>query len=207
MPTDEMHSVFNKARLDDRQVTELVGLCRGLIADGAVSDGEAKLLQTWLAANAGVTGNPVVCNLLKRISAMLKDGHLDDDEAVELYETLSKFTGGKLELGEVLKSTELPFDEPLPDLKFVGSRYCFTGTFAFGPRKDCDAAVERLGGIPCSLTLKTNYLVVGQYATESWIQSTYGRKIERAVEMKSEGHLIAIVGEAHWVQYLRSDSA
>lgn len=204
MPTTELHNIFSRARLDDRQVTELIGICRGLTADGVVNAAEAEFLQTWLVANAGITDNPVVCNLLQRISAMLKDSVLGEEESKELSETLSRFTGGKLELGELLKSCTLPLDDPPPELVFPGSHFCFTGTFAFGPRKDCEAAVERLGGVSGSLTLKTNYLVIGAYATESWSQSSYGRKIERAVEMKSDGCPIEIIGEAHWAEYVRS---
>jgi NAD-dependent DNA ligase len=203
MPTNELHNIFGHARLDDRQTSELIGISRGIIADGCVNLAEAQFLETWLVANVGITGNPIIGNLLRRVTAILQDGVLDGDEARELTETLSRFTGGKLELGELLKSTILPLDTPPPELVFDGASYCFTGTFAYGTRKDCEAAVERHGGTACSLTKKTDYLVVGAYATESWAQSVYGRKIERAVEMKAEGLPICIVGEAHWVEYVK----
>ncbi len=41
------------------------------------------------------------------------------------------------------------------------------------------------------------------YATESWAQSAFGRKIEKAAEMRAGGHAIRIVGEAHWVEQMR----
>jgi NAD-dependent DNA ligase len=198
MSTNELHNIFGKERLDDRQVTELVGVCRGLIADGLVNEREAEFLQKWLAANAGVTGNVVVCNLLRQITSLLEGRAAHHDEAKELFDTLEKFTGNDIELGETLKSCSLPFDEPPPRLSFKEMKYCFTGTFVFGPRNDCEAAVQRLGATSGTLTLKTNFLIVGAYATESWAQSSYGRKIERAVEMKENGHKIAIVGEQHW---------
>jgi NAD-dependent DNA ligase len=135
---------------------------------------------------------------------MLQDRERHSEESKSLFETLEKFTGNDIELGEALKSCKLPLDEPPPLLEFTGQRYCFTGTFAFGTRTDCEAAVQNLGGECGSLTLKTNYLIIGAYATESWIQSSYGRKIERAVELKQEGHEIRIVGETHWASAVRS---
>jgi hypothetical protein len=42
----------------------------------------------------------------------------------------------------------------------------FTGTFSYGQRKHCEAAVTERGGIADSLTQKTNVLVIGLYATE-----------------------------------------
>lgn len=89
-----------------------------------------------------------------------------------------------------------------PIMTFNGVPICFTGTFAFGPRKDCEAAVLARGAVPGSLTAKTRYLVVGTYATDSWTQSAFGRKIEKAVEMRSAGKPIGIVCEAHWVEQM-----
>lgn len=200
--TSELHRVFSRARLDDRLVNELIGLSHGIIADGTVNQRETEYLQKWLVANVGASDNPIVANLLHRVNDMLRDGFLDADEAAELFETLRKFSGGDFELGELLKSTSLPLDSPPPEISFDQTRFCFTGTFAFGSRRDCEDAVERHGASAGSLTSKTDYLVIGTYATESWIHSSYGRKIERAVEMKHEGLPISIVGEAHWLEYV-----
>ncbi|MDP2358612.1 MAG: hypothetical protein Q8M31_21515 [Beijerinckiaceae bacterium] len=52
-----LHRLFNRARLDDRLVNELIGLARGLLADGEVNEAEAKYLLAWLAANHEVSGN------------------------------------------------------------------------------------------------------------------------------------------------------
>ena len=196
--SEELNRIFGRARLDDRQINELVGLAHGLTADGVINQAEAEYLQKWLVAHVDVRENPIAMNLLARVNDMLSDDTLDAEEARELFETLQKFSGGDFELGEVLKSTSLPLDVPPPALSFRNSVFCFTGTFAFGSRNDCEGAVEKLGGRCGSLTMKTNYLVIGIYATGSWVHSPYGRKIERAMEMKQEGVPIHIVGEQHW---------
>jgi hypothetical protein len=36
------------------------------------------------------------------------------------------------------------------------------------------------------------------------MHSAFGRKIEKAVEMRSEGKPIGIVGEAHWVEQMKA---
>jgi len=197
-----LHKLFNRARLDDRQVNELLGLSHGIIADGAVSLEEAQYLQKWLVANTAVKDNPVVSNLLVRINDMLADNVLETDEAKELFETLQQFSGGDFEIGELLKSSTLPLDQPQPEISFDSTNFCFTGTFAFGTRKHCEDAVEKRGAAAGSLTAKTDYLVIGIYATDSWAHSSYGRKIEKAVEMKKKSLPIRIIGEQHWAQYL-----
>ena len=194
-----LHTIFSRARLDDRQISELIGISHGLIADGKIDDAEVAYLQKWLAANAGITANPVIQNLPHRVNTMLSDKLFDAEESGELFETLRNFSGGDFELGEVLKSSRLPLDVPAPSIEFEGRRFCFTGTFAYGQRRDCEGKVESLGAEVGSLTKKTDFLVIGIYATESWAHSSFGRKIEKALDMKNKGVPIAIIGEEHWV--------
>lgn len=202
MSDARIHRLFNRARIDDRQVNELLGLAHGIVADGVVTQTEAEFLQKWLVANSVVSDNPVVATLLTRVSEMLVDRYLATDESRELLETLRNFAAGDFELGEILKATRLPIDNPQPELEFDGSRFCFTGTFAFGSRRDCEDAVVARGGEVGSLVQSTRYLVIGVYATGSWVHSSFGRKIERAVDWRDHGLPISIVTEEHWVAAL-----
>ena len=199
-----LHRLFNRARMDDRLVNELIGLAHGIIADGAVNQAEAEYLFKWIVANPEQTDNPVLRLLYGRVEKVLADGVLDPEEAADLLETLTRFCAGDFEIGETQKSTSLPLCDPAPAVSVGGSTFCFTGTFAFGSRKDCDKAVIDLGGIPGPLTRTTRYLVIGAYATESWAHSSFGRKIEKAVDMRSSGVPISINGEDHWVGHLWS---
>lgn len=191
--------LFNRARIDDRQVNELLGLAKGIIADGAVNQREAEALHAWLEVSHDVRRNPIVATLLDRIREVLHDGRLADEEARDLLSTLRDFSAGDIEIGELMRATTLPFDNPAPDILVSGRRFVFTGTFAFGSRPDCEARIRDLGGIPAPrLTRDTDYLVVGIYASDAWAHSAFGRKIEQAAEWRAAGVPIAIVGEAHW---------
>ena len=120
-------NLYSRARLDDRAINELLGLAKGIVADGVVNQKEAEFLQKWLVANTAVKDNPVIATLFKRINEMLEDNNLDDEEAQELFDTLHKFGGGDFELGEIQKATRLHFDDPPPSIDFQGRRFCFTG--------------------------------------------------------------------------------
>ena len=189
---------FSEARLNDRQVTELIGLARGLIADGKLNDPEIHFLHKWLVATEGVSQNTLVAKILGRIEEVLDDGIIDEEERLDLFETLQAFVGNDFEVGEVLKSTTLPLCDPAPKLFFDGARYSFTGTFVFGKRKECEAAATESGAAIGSLTQKTTFLVIGEYATDSWAQSSFGRKIEKAAGWRDAGVPISIISEAHW---------
>ena len=72
---------FNRKSIDDRQIDTLIGLSKGLIADGRVDQAEADTLLTWLIQSRQCTDSPIIINLLEKVDAYLLDGVLDADEA------------------------------------------------------------------------------------------------------------------------------
>lgn len=200
---DEQHlNRLSNDRIQSRQVDELIGLARGLIADGSINDAEIRFLEAWLANNISISHQPLIATLYDRVREILVDGIADAEECADLLEALTRFTAGDAELGEASKSTSLPLCNPAPDLTFAGQKYCFTGTFSFGQRRHCEQAVEALGASSGSLTRSTDVLVIGAYATESWKHSSFGNKIIKAAEMRDDGVPIAIVSERHWSSWL-----
>ena len=189
-------------RITSRQIDELIGIARGIAADGLLNQTEVAFLHKWLVANVSISDQPVIRTLYARVRDMLSDGVLDAAEQQELLETLNAFSNRDFELGEVLKSTTLPLDTPEPELVFADRHYCFTGTFSFGTRKACENAVIERGGSCGAVTKKTNVLVIGVYATDSWKHSSFGTKIIRASELRDAGQPIAIVSEKHWTRFL-----
>jgi NAD-dependent DNA ligase len=197
-----LHVLYGHARLADREVDELIGLAHGLTADGTLVPAEIEYLEKWLVSHDAALGNPLVRKLLTRVDEILAHDTVNPEEAADLFKVLQSFAAGDLELGEALKSTSLPLDAPPPTINFQGERFCFTGTFTFGTRKECESAAATLGGVCGGLNRQTRYLVVGAYATDSWMHSAFGRKIENAVQMRSEGVPVAIVAEQHWAEYV-----
>ncbi|MCW9026706.1 MAG: BRCT domain-containing protein [Thiovulaceae bacterium] len=196
----DLFSKFNRKGIDDRQIDTLIGISKGLVADGKVDQSEAEFLLGWLIQARQNTENPVIINLLSKVETMLEDGILDPDESAELFSLLHKINGEPSEIGELAKTTSLPIDHPLPPITFDSMEFLFTGTCAYGTRKQCQAAIETLGGINAKgVTKKLNYLVLGTYVTDSWAHETYGRKIEKAMEYRDQGVPLVIITEEHWI--------
>jgi NAD-dependent DNA ligase len=202
MRDEAFYNRCGSERISSRQIDELTGLARGLCADGVLNEAEVEFLQTWLAANSAITGNPLIAELYSRVADVLSDGVLDDEEHQGLLQALRDFSGNDVEIGEALKSTTLPLCKPAPQLSFDGRTYCFTGTFSYGRRPLCEQAVIERGGTCGGLTRKTDVLVIGVYATESWKHSAFGHKILKAAEMRDTGLPIALISEEHWVRHL-----
>jgi NAD-dependent DNA ligase len=199
---DTLQNRLNADRLQSRQVDELIGLARGLTADGTISEAEVLFLQRWLVSNLAISQQPLISSLYQRVGEILADGVAEQEECADLFAALNAFAAGEFELGEVMKSTSLPLCEPPPAVAIPESCFCFTGTFSFGQRKHCEQAVMERGGTIGSLTRKTDFLVVGAYATESWKHSSFGNKILKAAEMRGSGIPVSIISEQHWTASL-----
>ncbi|MCY4499365.1 MAG: BRCT domain-containing protein [Rhodospirillaceae bacterium] len=201
MTSNDPYLIFNRTDVADRQVDTLIGLCKGITADGVVNQAEAEFLQRWLAANEiTIQSSPVTATLLSRVNEILSDGALDRDEAQDLLAALRSVAGDPPEVGEFLKTTDLPVDRPEPEIEFNDHRFCFTGTFAYGSRSRCAGLIAELGGTHAkTVTMKLDYLVLGVYVTPSWAHEAFGRKIEKAMYYRDDrGRDIAIVSETHW---------
>jgi len=113
---------FNRARRAERDLSEMLGLAKGLLADGTVTDDEAALLANWAAQHADATEQWPVNVLKARLERVFEDGKVDDDERCDLAELLASIVDGTagIMVGEDA-ATELLLDDPTPDLIWTGS--------------------------------------------------------------------------------------
>jgi len=196
---------LNAKDIADRKTDELVGICRGLIADNTVNKEEAKFLMQWIESNKERAPIYPFSILYKRLSEMLEDNILDEDEQSELLDILTKITGGDTLADNIESmSTTLPLSNPAPDITINGNTFVFTGVFNSGARKDLEQLVKDLGGhVGKSVTKSTNCLVIGEIGSKDWKHSSFGRKIEKAVQYRDELKVdISIVMESHWIKYV-----
>jgi len=196
--------MFNAARVAQRSVDELLGLAKGIIADGEVNEAEATFLVRWLEENYSLASDDFVVQTLgKRIAFMLEDGVIDEEERKELFEILSAATGN--ESKATTASSSLPLDDPKPGVKFFERNFVLTGKFASGTRKFCQGLVQDMGGITQSgVSLQTNYVVIGEIGSRDWKHSSYGTKIMKAIEYREKPKTnIAIISEEYWAECLR----
>ena len=192
------------ARILKRSFESLIGICTGMLVDGHLSDDEILFLKTWLDENNEIAfawPGEVVC---KRINKALEDGIIDEGERKHLTKTLQELIGGDFQETGATPSEpiSLPVQE-IESLEFDEQTFCFTGTFIFGTRPACQKATEKAGGISAKrITKKLDYLVIGTMSTRSWANTSFGRKIEKAVEYQAEGCPLVIIDESSWARYL-----
>lgn len=192
---------WNFQRRLDAGIDELIGLIRGIMADGEVSEAEAITLAAWTVKHGEIATEWPVNVLVGRLNRIFADGRVDDDEREDLKSLLQEILGEN-ENPLQTASTSLPLSRPVPDVIFDQNVFVFTGKFAYGPRRVCEAEVLARGGrIGSYVTLQTSYLVIGSVGSRDWIHSSWGRKIEKAVEYTKLAPL-TIISEQHWASFL-----
>lgn len=198
MNSDPYESFRAKA-LQARSIDTLIGLCKGVIADGRVNQEEAEFLQNWLESNIHVAKQFPASVIYPRIVKYLADGELDEGESRELLELLKQCTGEQGQQGKAAMTTGVAFDNPQPVLDFQDAKFCLTGQFAYGSKNDVTRRIASLGGaVVTSVHKRGCYVVVGCMGTRSWLHETHGAKIIKAVEAKEQGCPVHIVSEEHW---------
>lgn len=190
---------FNAMRRAERDVCELLGLVKGVLADGVVSEEEADALYRWLAAFPDAVAMWPGDVIARRVRKIFADGVVTREEREDLAELLGELAGAKLGIVNGLQEAPgLPLDQPPPEVEIPGRVFVLTGRFAFGPRKVCEDAVRDLGGwTEPNVTLATNYVVVGTFCSRDWIHTSFGRKIEKAVNYREKHGWPRIIGEDH----------
>ncbi len=187
-----------------RSIQMLMGIVTGIVSDGALHDMELQMLRTWLSENQRVSEVWPGSAIARQIDEVLADGVITPEERAHLLDNLQRFVGNDFaNTGSVTPEVAtLPFDDEAEvDVRMRG--VCLTGEFVYGTRAKCERLTEKVGGITLpGVSKKTSYLVVGTHVSPAWVNTSYGRKIMQAMELKLSGHGIAIIREERWLKSL-----
>ena len=197
---DFAHKRANESRLLTRSCEALLGVCQGLLADHVLNESELHFLDLWLRDHPDIAHVWPGMVIADRIRNILADGIVTEDELQQLEDVLRSVLGGTWE--QTGAATGLPIDLPLQDDTLVvlsHRRFCFSGKFAFGTRSACESIVITHGGIANKdITKDLDFLVIGTFISPDWLNTSFGRKIEKAVGYQQEGCKVRIVSEKHW---------
>lgn len=186
-----------------RQIDELIGLIKGVMADGAVHQSEVEFLVKWLEKNKDTLDQWPAVAIFPRLKAALSDGNLDSEEEKEIRDLLHAALEQNA-IREAKDAASIPYTIPVPEIQFANRTFCFTGKFQSGSRPWCVSQIIARGGMAASkLTQNVNYLIVGEINSGSWTNGKHGRKIGKAIKYRDAGAKIAILSEQHWFEQLK----
>ena len=192
-------------RLVTRSLNQLMGIVNGIVCDGHLHDGEVHFLSTWLQENEQLKVVYPANIIYRLIREALSDGVLTQDEKDHLLKSLVEISGNDFwKTGAVLPEPIAKVFDDDPTVIFQDNIFVMTGEFMFGTRNACHKVTEMRGGLTGdNVTKRTNYLVIGSRASPAWIETNFGRKIQKAAEMADSGEFeIAIIRETDWAMAL-----
>ena len=190
------------------EMQQLQGMLHGILADDHISLIEATELQKWVDEHNHMKGTYPYDELESLLMAVLADGVIDEDEQDTLQAFFEDFIQYSLakrvskeakrtSVGIIKKKTLPSICATCPDIEFDAKSFTFTGSSMTAKRADLAKHVQELGGaFKPSISQKTDFLIVGAGGNPCWAFSCYGRKVEKAVELRKEGHAITIVHES-----------
>lgn len=180
---------------------KLQGILCGIIADEKITKEELEGLQDWLADNEQLATYYPYDEIYSLVTSVLKDGVVTKEEEELLKGFFSQFVfikkAGNAVSSEVKQSLEqYGICALAPEIDFAEHVFCFTGKSTKAKRQDIANLVEDAGGIYNDrVTKETNYLIIGNNGNQCWAFSCYGRKVEKAMNMRKQGANIILVNE------------
>jgi hypothetical protein len=189
---------YDRVTADLQRLHAIIG---GIAADGLVTTGELRGLSDWLEEHAHLKTCWPYDEIASLVTAVLADGKINPQEQTILRDFFSEFTA-VLDDKTIVSPTVRQGDSLVglcavcPEIEFSGTKFCFTGASTKHKRSELSSIVQRLGGeVVSGLTSTVNYLIIGADGNPCWAYACYGRKVEKAVELRKAGSRLLLVHE------------
>ncbi|MCB2154615.1 BRCT domain-containing protein [bacterium] len=185
--------------LGTADIQRLHALVSSIAADGIITKEELEGLSSWLEEHDYLRSCWPYDEIEGLVAAVLDDGKIDEREHEALLSFFSEFT-------ETQGKKTLDIDRSMitvqgvcafcPEITIPNSVVCFTGASSRYTRDEFERIVSDAGGRPVrNVSGKLDYLVIGADGNPCWAYACYGRKVEKAVELRKSGCKLLLVHE------------
>lgn len=180
---EQQKPLENKYLIETVDTQVVLGICNGVIADGKITEDEARLLLHTLREHGDAEVSTEWRNCFYRVENILESGRaLTPDVLDEIRHHIIGFVN-------------CPSADNLP-VEFADNQFVLSGQFALGQKKDVGKLIEDRGGSTAgSVTKKTRYVVVGGTRSILWKYDNYGTKVQKAKNLKEAGQTIDVISE------------
>ncbi len=180
----------------------LQGICHGILSDGEINDIEILELNKWLSENEHLNTYYPYDELRSILLSVISDKKIDEDEKLILkayFKEFVKISNIQIENKLINETKDISIQGLCtsdPIVEFEGKTFCISGILQRGTRQDVESEIIRHGGIPVNnISKKTDYLIIGDNGNPAWAFACYGRKVEKALGLRKEGHTIVLIHE------------
>ncbi|MBT0962637.1 BRCT domain-containing protein [Denitromonas iodatirespirans] len=189
---------FDETTADLQRLHAILG---GIVSDGQITEAELEGLSGWLTDHEHLRTCWPYDEIDSLIVGVMNDRKIDDHEHALLKSFFSEFVAimddRTINRPIVSDGTNIiGLCAVCPEIEFTSSTFCFTGASSRYTRSELAATVERLGGtFAPNVTKGIKYLVIGADGNPCWAYACYGRKVEKAVQLRKSGVRVLIIHE------------
>jgi hypothetical protein len=180
---------------------KLHAIIAGIASDAEISIEELNGLSAWLEDHDHLKRCWPYDEIESLVTSVLSDKKIDAEEHKLLMSYFGEFVSildNKTIMSPVLleETNLVGLCSVCPQISFADTLFCLTGQSYKYTRSEFEEVIYSLGGKSASyISKKVNYLVVGSEGNPCWAYACYGRKVEKAVELRKAGYPIVIVHE------------
>jgi hypothetical protein len=189
---------YDRITADLQRLHAIMG---GIVADTRISVEELRALSDWMAEHEHLKTCWPFDEVGSLITGVLADKQIDEKEYAMLHAFFAEFTAF-LDGRTIIRAPLSEGQEIVglcavdPEISFLDKGFCFTGASSRFTRAEFEQVVEKLGGSAYpSPSKKVHYLVIGAEGNPCWAFACYGRKVEKAIELRKAGSRVVIVHE------------
>lgn len=189
---------FDKTTADLQRLHAILG---GIVSDGEITEDELRGLSSWLGDHEHLKTCWPYDEIDSLIVGVMRDKKINPEEKVLLQGFFSEFIAildDRTITSPVVSQggNIVGLCAVCPEIEFTDSTFCFTGASSRYTRKELVATVERLGGVFApNVTKSIKYLIIGADGNPCWAYACYGRKVEKAIELRKAGLRLLLVHE------------
>lgn len=174
----------------------LMGLLSGYAADARLHEAEVQHLSQWVEDWGHLKGLWPYDECETIVTWMLANKRIPE-EAASILDLSRCVPVGGAPITDVPALTLAGICAIQPEIVFPERQFVFTGDSLKCDRAEMERRVfERKGQAHPRITKEIDYLVVCNAGSPHWAFSCYGRKVEKAFELRREGHKVVIVHES-----------
>lgn len=189
----------------------LEGIVHGIMADGELSDAEILQLNNWIEENEFLENTYPYDEIRAIVRGVLDDGIITESERDRLKAFFAEFIDFEVSTN-LLKAEYDELREMYhidgvcavdPQIVFENKGFCVTGESYDYTRAQFEDIISSKGGlVKKGVTSKVDYLIVGNKGSECWAFCRYGRKIEKAMDLRKNGSQIKIISETDFIKFI-----
>tara|TARA_R110002124_G_scaffold60626_5_gene166216 strand:- start:509 stop:1987 length:1479 start_codon:yes stop_codon:yes gene_type:complete len=177
-------------------IQTLSGFLNGISIDRKINDYELAALTTWINDHRFLSGTwpfDQVLTILDKVAQGTKISEGVHTELLHICDVVGGSYGNSENSNKNLVNTiELTKSE----ICIPESSFCITGESKKYTRKELVAIIELYGGYSQnSVSGKIQYLVVCDEKNACWAFASYGRKVEKAIQLKAKGANLSVIYE------------